>query len=101
MSAERRYLIISLQERLIPPNKSIIDFEIRKRFMDAIAEGRYLITISTHDKKHNRLNHYAVFNNYPTDDIIPSLEQVNRLVFKQMPNHDPKKDNPAPDAKSG
>jgi len=80
-------------------NRSVIDFKVRKRFMDAISTGRYLITISTHDKEKNQINHYAVFNNYPTDDIIPSLEQTNRLIFKQIPD-DPKKDNTTPDAKS-
>ena len=81
------------------PNRSIIDFEVRKRFMDAISNGRYLITISVFDKEKSQLQHYGVFNNYPTDDIIPSLEQTNRLIFKQMPD-DPKKNNPAPEAKS-
>ena len=64
-------------------NKSVTDFEARKRFMDAISNGQYLITISVFDKKQNELSHYAVFNNYPTDDIIPSLEQTNKLIFKQ------------------
>ena len=76
-------------------NKSILDFEVRKRFMEAIKGGRYIVTISPADTTKNRNDHYAVFNNYPTEDIIPSLEQTNRLVFNQLPeasnpmNHEP------------
>ena len=70
-------------------NKSILDFEVRKRFMEAIKNGRYIVTISIHNPAKNRNDHYAVFNNYPTEDIIPSMEEVNRLVFRQLPNYEP------------
>jgi hypothetical protein len=81
-------------------HKSIVDFEARKRFMDAISNGHYLITISSFDKEKSEINHYAVFNNFPTNDIIPSLEHTNRLIFKQIPD-DPKKDHTPTNTKSG
>ena len=86
-------------------NKSILDFEVRKQFMDAIRNGRYVVTISVHNPAKKRNDHYAVFKNYPPADILPSLEETNRLIFKQLPDHlnpltDEPENNTTPDAKS-
>lgn len=66
--------------------QNVLDFEVHKKFTEALKLGRYVITISTCDpkKKKNQLHHYAVYNNFPTDDIVPSMEHVNRLIWGQV-----------------
>jgi len=54
--------------------------------MEAINSGRYIVTISHVDAEKKCLEHYAVFNEYPTDDILSSLEQTTRLVLNQLPD---------------
>ena len=75
---------------------TILDFEVRKKFMEAISTGRYIVTISSVNKEKKCLDHYAVFNDYPTDDILPSLEHTTRLVLNQLPDwmNPVAKDNP-------
>lgn len=88
MPAACGYQIIFIQKKgdkkMKPQN--VLDFEVHKKFTEALKLGRYIITISSCDrkKKRNQLQHYAVYSNFPTDDIVPSMEQVNRLIWGQV-----------------
>ena len=64
---------------------TVLDFEVRKKMIEALKNGRYIITISVFNPAKKRHDHYAVFNNYPSAEIIPSLSHTTRLIFNQLP----------------
>ena len=64
--------------------QNIMDFEVHKKFTEALKDGSYIIMITRHDRKRKRNHHYAVWSHFPTDDIMPSVEQMNRLIIKQL-----------------
>lgn len=62
----------------------VLDFEVRRKVVEALGTGRYVVTISTVNEETKKLDHYAVFKEFPTDDIFPSLEENVKLVAKQL-----------------
>lgn len=55
---------------------SIQEFEMRKRLQEALRSGRYFITITRFEEDTGELKHYHIWNEFPTDDIIPSLSHI-------------------------
>jgi len=55
---------------------NMILFELRKKLQEAVASGRFFITITkvVEEKDSRMLDHYTITNQFPTDDIVPSLE---------------------------
>ncbi len=67
-------------------NPSMIQFELRKRFSEAISKGRYFITITSLDPKENRLHHYYARENFKTEDMVPSLvKQIEDIEKTELP----------------
>jgi hypothetical protein len=64
-------------------NKSINQFELRKKLQDAFRSGRYMITVTVHDEQTGKLNHFYAWDNFPADDVIPSLEHIALQVEAQ------------------
>ena len=54
--------------------KRVSQFELHKKIKEALSGGSYMITITTCDRKEKTLEHYAITNNFPREDILPSLE---------------------------
>jgi len=63
---------------------SVLDFDVRKKVLEALAAGKYIVTVSTVNEKTGKLDHYAVFKEFPTDDIFPALEECVKLVANQL-----------------
>ena len=57
-------------------NNSINQFEVRKHLQEAFANGSYLITVTVLDKEKQKLVHYYAWDNFPLDDVIPSLGHI-------------------------
>ena len=55
---------------------NVILFELRKKLQEAVASGRFFITITKviEDKEKRLLDHYTITNQFPTEDIVPTLE---------------------------
>ena len=51
------------------------------------SRGSYLMTLTTRDKKkdENNLNHYVFREDFPTDDVTPSLDKCVRLLNITLP----------------
>ena len=54
--------------------KSVSQFELYKKLQEAVKSGSYMVTITAYNKKKKQLDHYTVTNNFPREDILPSLE---------------------------
>ncbi len=55
---------------------NVSQFELRKKIQEAMLSGEYFITITTIDKKKKKLSHYYNWQNFPKDDVIPSLSHI-------------------------
>lgn len=55
---------------------TVQEFELRKKMQEALKSGRYFVTITRLDEETNRLEHYHVWREFPTDDLIPSLSHI-------------------------
>ena len=53
---------------------NVVLFELRKKLQDAISSGSFFITITKFDEKARKLEHYYTLKQFPTDDIVPTLE---------------------------
>ena len=63
-------------------NHSISQFEMRKKMQEALQSGRYFITITYLDDK--VLKHYYSWENFPVDDVMPSLSHIAGKIDKEM-----------------
>lgn len=50
------------------------EFELRKRLQEALASGSYFITVTRVVEEQGRLEHYYLTRDFPTQDIVPTLE---------------------------
>lgn len=55
---------------------SVQEFELRKKLSQALKSGRYLVTVTYLDEESGKLNHYHLYNEFPTDDLLPSLSHI-------------------------
>jgi len=55
---------------------NLAEFQLRKKFQEALFNGRYLITITILAGEGKRLEHFYSCNDFKTDDLIPSLNAI-------------------------
>lgn len=66
---------------------SVSSFELHKKFTEAVKSGRYMITISTCDKKGKKIDHFMSTKDFPRDDMMPSVEKLAELALSEaIPN---------------
>jgi len=63
-------------------NAQIID-ELNKKLEEAEKADGFFVTISY--RKGEVLHHYQAHINFKQDDLLPSLEEVERLIKKEVP----------------
>ena len=73
-------------------NKSIGQFELRRKFSDAMHKGHFFVTISVLDRARKKIDHYYSFENFPHDELIHCLEHLALQIDKEVIHV--KKDNP-------
>lgn len=65
----------------------LINMELHKKLKEAL-QGKpgdgFLIMVSRFDKKNHKLEHYRITNNFPKDDIVPTLEHYVKDLSPEM-----------------
>lgn len=61
---------------------SVNQFELRKKLQEAFRANRYLITITVLEDGRKTLNHFYSYENFPVDDVIPSLSHIAMEIDK-------------------
>ena len=57
-------------------NKTVSQFELRKKLQEALQSGKYFITVTYLNEDKKNLSHYFSWENFPVDDVIPSLSHI-------------------------
>lgn len=60
--------------------QSIAEFELRKNIVKALKNGRYLITITMFNEEKNQLDHFHIWQDFPTEDLIPALSHIATAI---------------------
>lgn len=59
-----------------------MDKNIMKQFEEAEKSEGYFITITALND--GRLNHYQQQKRFPKEDLLPSLEEIKKLIIREM-----------------
>jgi hypothetical protein len=76
---------------------SALDFiEMRKKIQEALVSGRFFIRISYVDggSKDQQLQHYYMTQDFPREDIMPSIEHIAKQIMGETLEQNEEGDTP-------